>query len=312
MENAPLLLLHWEAFHPYADIKISLDQATASKTFLRERLRLALPYDYLRQARASLAESDLSLGANDMFSAAPHSFTESIAVNALHSAKAAFALLGKAALRHAPDYPADDIKHKLNAALQRRIPVFFCFGETAEEAEAGRAGEVIHAQLSAAFEGVAQELLSLVHFVYDTPQALFEREEIQEEQRDQLHDLCRQQYAALWGDDVAPNLKTLCALPAHMPIPKVFLESSPFAGLYFKMVDADLTWLGCEPANTKPAAKAAETTTSAKGDENPAADASDAAAEEAADASTEATDAPKDTPPKKSARKSKKATDDSP
>jgi triosephosphate isomerase len=259
MEQPPLLLLHWEAFYPYVDLQKSLEQASKAKDFPHEQLRLALPYDYLRQATSTLEPGKLTFGANDMLNATASTFTGSISSKALQEAKASFVLLGKASERHAHTESTATTQHKLHQALNNQIPVFFCFGESIEEFEEGRTAEVILSQLKSAFEGIDPKQLTLVHFVYDTPVALMDKSDIEQESRDQTFKICRDQYVTLWGEEIASSLNTLCALPSHLPIPKTFFINTPFAGLYFKMGATDLTWLITGWPHTSPATKAAST-----------------------------------------------------
>lgn len=243
MQQAPLIMLHWEAFYPYADLQKSLEQASTFKDFPHELLRIALPYNYLRQAISTKERNGPTFGANDMFNATAAAFTESIASKALQEAKASFVLLGKASTRHADPELTPSVRDKLRQALNNQIPVFFCFGETVEEFENGQTAEVILSQLKTCFEGIDPKQLGDMHFVYDTPTALLDKSNIEQESRDQTFDTCHQQYVALWGEEIASSLKTLCALPSHLPIPETFFSSSPFAGLYFKMGATDLDWL---------------------------------------------------------------------
>lgn len=241
MENSCLLLLHWEALYPFENINNALVNLKLPEGFPKASIHIALPSDYLHQASNLISSNDFTFGANDMLDVLPAAFTKSIVPKFLQEAKAQFVLIGHAFKRNQLKESTSSINGKIRAALEANIHPFFCFGETPEEFEQGHTAEIIKKQLTESLTSLSPEEIQRVFFVYDTPTALTTLSTITQKNIKDTHVICQQQYIALWGEDLANRLKTLCALDSYYPIAKEFLEDSPFAGFYFKMVDANLS-----------------------------------------------------------------------
>lgn len=241
MDNTCILLMHWEALYPFEPIDQAFSALKLPEEFPKSSLHLALPHDYLVQASKLRESLGMNFGTNDMLNAEPSSFTQSVGARFILETGAVFVLLGKAFNRNQIKESNGAINYKIRAALAADVVPFLCFGETREEFEEGRAGEAIKRQLSECLANFSHEEVQRVHFVYDTPNAISSLSQITAKDLNSAYETCRQQYAVLWGEEVAGHIKTLCALPAYQPIAKEYLENSPFAGFYFRMIDANLS-----------------------------------------------------------------------
>lgn len=247
MDNQRLILWHWEALYPYDLIAKGLSSLKLPEEFPKDRMYIALPHDYLVQALGTFKDSSFHFGSSDMLDASPEKFTSSIAAPFLVESRANFVIIGKAFDRNQIKETFTSINHKIRAALKENITPFFCFGETREEFEDGHGEDIIKKQISECLNPLSPEELKQIYFVYDTPGPLKAISKVTVTDINKTFEIIQKQYISLWGNEIAQQIKTICALDPFKPLPKEFFENSPFAGFYFKMIDANLSFF-CEAA----------------------------------------------------------------
>lgn len=247
MNNQRLILWHWEALYPYDLIAKGLSSLKLPEEFPQDRVYIALPHDYLVTALGTFKDSKFHFGSSDMLDAAPGKFTSSIAATFLAESRANFVIIGKAFDRNQIQETFTSINHKIRAALKENITPFFCFGETREEFEDGHGEEIIKKQISECLNSFSPEEIKHIYFVYDTPGTLKAISDVNVKDLNKTYEIAQRQYISLWGNEIAQHIKTVCALEPFKPLPKDFFENSPFAGFYFKMLDANLSFF-CDAA----------------------------------------------------------------
>lgn len=241
MEKQHILLLHWEALYPFDVVNNALTALKLPNEFPKNSLHIALPHDYLVQASSLLASSGFHFGCNDMLSAEPASFTQTVGARFLQETNASFVLIGKAFNRNQIQESHSAINHKIRAALAANILPFVCIGETQLESEEGRTADVIKKQLSECLASLSPEDIQRIHFVYDTPTTISSLSQVTAKDLNEAYESCRQQFETLFEKGVADSVNILCALPSYNPIYKDFFENTPFSGYYFRMIDANLS-----------------------------------------------------------------------
>lgn len=248
MQAQNLLLFHWEAYYPYEKIQSALTALALPEQVQRGSFLISLPHDYLVQATSSLNSTGFTFGTNDMLSASPNSFTQSVGARFLTETNAKFVLIGKAFSRNQIKESFTSFNDKIKAALANQIIPFFCFGETQEQHEEGKTGEVIRQQLSQCLASISTEELKRIHFIYDSPITVISLSQATPKDLNHAYQICQEQFKSLWGDS-ASQLKILCALPSHQTIERELLQHSPFHGFYFRMIDTDLSFVGESASN---------------------------------------------------------------
>lgn len=247
MDNQRLILWHWEALYPYDLIAKGLSSLKLPEEFPKDRMYIALPHDYLVQALKTFKDSKFHFGSSDMLDAAPGKFTSSIAATFLVESCAHFVIIGKAFDRNQIKETFTSVNYKIHAALKENITPFFCFGETREEFEDGHGEEIIKKQISECLNSLSPEEIKQIYFVYDTPGTLKAISNVNAKDLNKTYEIAQRQYISLWGNEIAQQIKTICALDPFKPLPKDFFDNSPFAGFYFKMIDANLSFF-CDAA----------------------------------------------------------------
>jgi triosephosphate isomerase len=113
------------------------------------------PFTLLAAIGAALAGSGIALGGQDCHSQAQGAFTGCISAEMLKDAGCSHAIVGHSERRHACGESDADVRAKAEAAWRVGLVAIVCVGETRAEREAGRALDIVGAQLAGSLPGGA-------------------------------------------------------------------------------------------------------------------------------------------------------------
>jgi triosephosphate isomerase len=106
------------------------------------------PFTLLAEIGAALAGSGVALGGQDCHPQAAGAFTGCISAEMLKDAGCSHAIVGHSERRHTCGETDADVQAKTRAAWRAGLVAIVCVGEIRAEREAGRAVEVVAAQLA--------------------------------------------------------------------------------------------------------------------------------------------------------------------
>jgi triosephosphate isomerase len=113
---------------------------------------------------ASMRVPDLAIGAQDVHGRECGAHTGCVSAAMVKEAGARFTIVGHSERRADQGETDEQVRGKAQAARQVGLSVILCVGETAEERDAGRAEEVVTAQVAASMpEGAAGDWLSVAY-----------------------------------------------------------------------------------------------------------------------------------------------------
>ena len=98
--------------------------------------------------------SPVGLGAQNMYHEAEGAYTGEISSAMLLDLKCRYVILGHSERRHILGETDEDVNRKVKAALQAGLTPIVCVGETLQQREAGRTGEVVGGQFSGSLAGL--------------------------------------------------------------------------------------------------------------------------------------------------------------
>jgi triosephosphate isomerase len=110
-------------------------------------LLLCPPATLLATVKAELAGSGIALGGQDCHAETKGAHTGDLSAEMLADAGCSHVILGHSERRHGHGETDSDIRGKVAAAWRAGLVAVLCIGETRAEREAGRANEVVGAQL---------------------------------------------------------------------------------------------------------------------------------------------------------------------
>ena len=165
MAMRKLVAGNWKMHGTTADLgEVAAIAEAAARLSGQVDVALALPATLIH--RGTVAAPEFAIGAQDVHCNASGAHTGDIAVGMLHDAGASFVIVGHSERRDAHREADADVSAKAEAALAAGLRVIVCVGESAEERQAGRAHEIVSAQVDASLPrnaGASQGALSLAY-----------------------------------------------------------------------------------------------------------------------------------------------------
>lgn len=188
---------------------------------LAHRLAVCVPHPYLAQAQQLLAQTPITLGAQNMSAQTQGAFTGEVSAAMLQEFGCGWVLVGHSERRALYGESNIDVFEKTQAALQAGITPVVCVGETESDQAAGQTQSVILQQLQSVLE-LDSALLARIVIAYEPVWAIGTGKSASPEQAQEVHayirELLKQRQAAsvpvLYGGSVnAANAAKLFAMP---------------------------------------------------------------------------------------------------
>jgi triosephosphate isomerase len=143
-----LIAGNWKMHGTSADLgEVRAVAARAAELHGRVEVALCVPATLIH--RAAEAVPGFAIGAQDMHCKEKGAHTGDVCSAMLHDAGAALAIVGHSERRDAHREADEDVRAKAEAGLAAGLKIILCVGESDQERVAGRAVEVVTAQLAA-------------------------------------------------------------------------------------------------------------------------------------------------------------------
>ncbi len=188
---------------------------------------LACPtYTVLSDAKDILLDSNIKLGAQDLYWEEKGAFTGEISAAMIKDVGCEFVIIGHSERRKYFQETNDSVNKKLNAALTQELTPIVCVGETLAEREEDKTTEVIKDQLAQGLKDVTAENILKLVIAYEPVWAIGTGKTATPQQAQQIHKFIRdwlkdtydfdtaEQVRILYGGSVKPsNIKDLMKEP---------------------------------------------------------------------------------------------------
>ena len=190
---------------------------------------VAPPFTALYHLKFLLADSPISLAAQDLYWEGSGAFTGEVSAAMLRDVGCEYVIVGHSERRHLFGETNETVKKKTTAALAAGMKTIVCVGETLKQREAGKALSTVRGQVKAAITGegaLGPGVMKNVTIAYEPVWAIGtgvtateeEAEEVHNAIRELLHDLFGtgpvKATRIIYGGSVKPsNIDTLMAQP---------------------------------------------------------------------------------------------------
>ena len=174
----------------------------AARPYVAE-VAVCVPFPYLGETAATLAESDIGWGAQDCSAHEQGAYTGEVSAAMLADCGCRYAIVGHSERRA---YHAEGdalVADKASAALAHGVTPIVCVGETLAERDDGRTEEVVARQLAAAIDKLGGRVAEIV-LAYEPVWAIGTGRTATPAQAQQVHQALRAQLqaASVQGDRV--------------------------------------------------------------------------------------------------------------
>ena len=158
----------------------------------------------------TLIEGDrlsLQLGAQDVHAEAAGAFTGEVSATMLAKLKVAYVIVGHSERRQLFGESDQTVNAKLQAVLANEMRPILCVGETLEDREAGKAEDVVVAQLQGSLAGVAADAIADVVVAYEPVWAIGTGRTATPADANQMCGVARQTVVDLYGADAGDQVR---------------------------------------------------------------------------------------------------------
>ncbi|MFM1822526.1 MAG: hypothetical protein RI967_792 [Planctomycetota bacterium] len=189
---------------------LALAEAVAASARAHAGAEVAVfpPFPYLAVAAPALGGA-VALGAQDCSAEAKGAFTGQVSATMLADTGCRAVLIGHSERRHGLGETDQVLSRKIGQALAAGLVPVLCVGETLDEREAGRAHEVVAAQLQGSLAGHAEEVLGTLVVAYEPVWAIGTGRTASPDDAAEAHRTVRRTLGVLYSDRFAEQCRVI-------------------------------------------------------------------------------------------------------
>jgi len=165
------------------------------------------PYTLLSCLADMLTESNIALGAQDLFWEEEGAFTGEVSAQMLKDAGCQFVIIGHSERRQYFAETNGSVNKKLKAALKHALTPIVCIGETLKEREANSTFKVLEGQLTGGLSGINQEEAARIVIAYEPVWAIGTGKTATSAQAEEAHKYIRDLLAKLYDLETAESIR---------------------------------------------------------------------------------------------------------
>ena len=166
---------------------------------------IAPPYTSLDRAGQMIADSKISLAAQNMCIADSGAFTAAISASMIKSVGCTYVILGHSERRTIFGETNNGINLKLKKAIESNLTPIFCIGETLEERKSGKMKNVIETQIREGLEGISESDFAGSIVAYEPVWAIGTGKVATPEQAQEVHAFIRNLLKEIYSEELAEN-----------------------------------------------------------------------------------------------------------
>ncbi len=167
------------------------------------------PFVYLRELAASIAGSDISIGAQDAYFQDNGAFTGEISLEMLKDCGVKSVLTGHSERRHVIGESDLLVNRKTRAVLSSGLQAVLCIGETLEQRENGKTDAINEHQTRAGLDGVSKEHLGSVVIAYEPVWAIGTGKTATPQDAQNAHANIRELIASMYDHESAEAIRII-------------------------------------------------------------------------------------------------------
>lgn len=163
----------------------------------------------LSAVNAIVKDSDIKLGAQNMYTEEKGAYTGEINASMLRSVGCKYVIIGHSERRQYFNESNEFLNKKIKVAIENNLYPIYCVGETLEQREAGKVEKVIKEQIEDGLKGITSDDLKKIVLAYEPVWAIGTGKTATPEQANDVHVFIRKLLAALSNNNVAEQISIL-------------------------------------------------------------------------------------------------------
>ena len=164
------------------------------------------PFTSLSEASTLIKNTIVKLGAQNMFFEDSGAYTGEISALMLKSVGCEYVIIGHSERRTIFKETDEMINKKIKKALEHKLKVIFCVGETLEEREKSITMQVIRTQVNSGLSGISEESMKEIIVAYEPVWAIGTGENATPQQAQEVHKFIRDFVGNKFSTSTSENL----------------------------------------------------------------------------------------------------------
>ncbi len=192
-------------------IKEAIEFTTLMKRLVTETqlvdVVICPPYTALSDLSEILLESEIRLGAQDVYWEEKGAFTGEVSSTLIKDAGASYVVIGHSERRQFFHETNESVNRKTKAALTAGLTPIVCVGESLAEREAGKTFRVIEEQFRGSFKDLTADLMKKLIIAYEPVWAIGTGKVATPAQAQEVHAFIRKELTSAFGQEAADVIR---------------------------------------------------------------------------------------------------------
>jgi len=200
---------NWKMNKDFVDSEILVAKLLTQHKHAQTQVIIAPPFTNLLAATNALKGSSIDVAAQNMHFAKQGAYTGEISADMLSSVGVKTVILGHSERRAYFNETDELLAQKVNAALENKMRVIFCFGEELSDRKSGQQNDVVAAQIQKVLFHLSPDAWANIILAYEPVWAIGTGETASPEQAQDMHAFIRQIIANQYNAELANSISIL-------------------------------------------------------------------------------------------------------
>ncbi len=206
----PFIAANWKMYKTTSETEEYIKKFLPLVKDVKDRdIVLCIPFTSLYIANSLLVNSNVKLGAQNMYVEEKGAFTGEISPLMLKDVGCSYVILGHSERRKYFNETDSFVNKKMLVALKYGLIPIVCIGETLEERENNKTFEVLEYQVKNSLANLTKEDAEKIVIAYEPVWAIGTGKNATPQQAEEAQRFIREKYAELYCDEVAKKVRIL-------------------------------------------------------------------------------------------------------
>lgn len=205
----PIIAGNWKMNNTPSDTKVFINSLKQKKLSEDVEKIIATPFTSLYLANELLNDTDIKLGAQNMYFEDRGAFTGEVSGQMLKDLNVSYVIIGHSERREIFNESDELLNKKVKAAISEELSPILCCGETIEEREARKHQEKIKNQITKDLDGISEKDLDKLVIAYEPIWAIGTGKTASPEDAEEMCRYIREILEELYSKKLADNTRIL-------------------------------------------------------------------------------------------------------